>query len=224
MVAALRLGAVLLAVSLTGCGGGDDPPQLVDGSPAAGLPAAIENLDEGVMTSTRVIPPGELNKGRFTACGQPPVPSNAVFVERVGVRGSSWTFVGRGRSLHACDAVPEPSTAKEPDRPYDGIWCGAASGRLDAGVLNDPRLDLCEDTDGELTAFAWVEPEPETRWVVVADAGQREVYEVAESLPVRVTTTDGVQAESSRASFDVEEYAADGTKLREYVLETAVAG
>jgi hypothetical protein len=41
---------------------------------------------------------------------------------------------------------------------------------------------------------------------------------------VRVTTTDGVEPESSRASFDVAEYAADGAKLREYVLETAVAG
>ena len=41
---------------------------------------------------------------------------------------------------------------------------------------------------------------------------------------MRVTTTDGVEPESSRASFDVEEYAADGRKLREYVLEAAVAG
>ena len=58
----------------------------------------------------------------------------------------------------------------------------------------------------------------------MSDAGRREVYEVAESLPVRVTTTEGVELESSRASFAIEEYAADGSKLREYVLETAVAG
>jgi hypothetical protein len=147
-----------------------------------------------------------------------------VVVERVGVNGSSWTFTGKGSSLHACDTIPEPSTAEEPDRPYDGLWCGADTGRLDDGVLNDPRLDLCANTDGELTGFAWVEPQPATKWVVVSDDGHREIYEVAESLPVRVTTTEGVQQESSRASFDIEEYAEDGPKLREYVLETAVAG
>ena len=65
---------------------------------------------------------------------------------------------------------------------------------------------------------------PGTEWVVVEDAGKREVYQVADSLPVRVTTTDGTAPESSRASFPIEEYAADGTKQREYTLEAAVAG
>ena len=87
------------------------------------------------------------------------------------------------------------------------------------GMLNDPRLDLCTNTDDELTAFAWVEPRPDAKWVVVSDADKREVYEVAESLPVRVTTTDGTAPESSKASFPIEEYAADGTELREYTLK-----
>ena len=57
----------------------------------------------------------------------------------------------------------------------------------------------------------------------MTDAGRREVYEVAESLPVRVTTTENVNPAGS-ASFDIEEYAADGSKLREYTLEAQVAG
>lgn len=165
----------------------------------------------------------DVERERLDACGLPPEVDTGV-VERVGLRGASLTFVGDGSSLYGCDAVPDPSTAAEPDRPYDGIWCGAAAGRLDDGTLNDPRLDLCTNTDGELTAFAWVEPQPDAKWVVVSDAGKREVYQVAESLPVRVTTTDGTQPESSRASFDIEEYAPDGSKLREYTLEAAVAG
>ncbi len=76
-----------------------------------------------------------------------------------------------------------------------------AAGRLDNGVLNDPRLDLCTNTDDELTAFAWVEPQPDAKWVVVSDAGNREVYEVAESLPVRVTTTDGTTLEGASRVF-----------------------
>ena len=108
--------------------------------------------------------------------------------------------------------------------PYGNVWCAAANGRIDEDGLNDPRLSLCTNTDDELTGFAWVEPQPRTKWIVVSDAGYREAYEVAESLPVRVTTAGGVQQFSSNASFEIEEYAADGSKLREYVLETAVAG
>jgi hypothetical protein len=62
----------------------------------------------------------------------------------------------------------------------------------------------------------------EAKWVVVSDGGTREVYEVAESLPVRVTTTENIGL--GKASFAIEEYAADGSKLREYTLEAQVAG
>jgi hypothetical protein len=41
---------------------------------------------------------------------------------------------------------------------------------------------------------------------------------------VRVTTVEGVHAARSAASFDIEEYAIDGRKLRAYTLNTAVAG
>jgi hypothetical protein len=79
-------------------------------------------------------------------------------------------------------------------------------------------------TDDDLTAFAWVEPRPDAKWVVVSDAGSREVYDAVESLPVRVTTTDGTTLEGASALFPIEEYRADGSKLREYTFRTQVAG
>ncbi|HEU0304403.1 MAG TPA: hypothetical protein VFR32_07475 [Gaiellaceae bacterium] len=173
------------------------------------------------MTRAVVVTASELDQGRLQACGVPEADDAAV-VERVGLRGSSLTFAGGGVSLNGCDAIPDPF--QEPDRPFGGIWCGVAVGFFRDGKLNDPRLDLCTAEDGDLTGFVWVEPQPDAKWVVVSDAGTREVYEVAGSLPVRVTTTDGTQPESSKASFPIEEYAADGTKLREYVLEAQVAG
>ena len=95
---------------------------------------------------------------------------------------------------------------------------------LERGRLNDPRLSLCPNTTDDITAFAWVEPERDAKWVVVSDAGNREVYEVVESLPVRVTPTDGTTLEGASALFDIEEYAADGRKLREHTLRAQVAG
>ncbi len=211
-------------LALTSCGGGDSSPQLVDGSQAAELPTELDGLDDAVLTRTSVLEPGQIDKGLFTACGHPPIPGDTVIVERTGVQGSSWTFVGQGSALYGCDQIQDSINVEDPDQPGGGIWCSGAVGRLDAGKLNDPRLSLCANTDEEITAFAWIEPQPDTKWVVVSDAGKREVYEVAESLPVRVTTTDGTAPESSRASFPIEEYAADGTKLHEHTLEAAVAG
>ncbi len=209
---------------LAGCGGGDSPPQLVDGSSPVALPAELADLDNAVLTRSSVLPAHNVDQARLEACGLAPEADDTAVVERVGLNGSSLTFAGADLSLYGCSAIPDPVTVDDPDNPGGGIWCGAAAGRLDAGKLNDPRLTLCQAEDGDLTGFAWIEAGADTKWVVVSDAGRREVYEVAESLPVRVTTTDGVQPESSRASFDIEEYAADGGKLREYVLETAVAG
>jgi hypothetical protein len=209
-------------LAVAGCGGSDSPPQLVDGSQAAELPSELEGLDDAVLTRSSVLQPGQIDKSLFTACGHPPIPGDTVIVERTGVQGSSWTFVGRGSALYACDKIQ--IKIEDPDQPGGGIWCSGAVGRMDAGELNDPRLSLCTNTDDEITAFAWVEPRPDANWVVASDAGTREIYEVVESLPVRVTTTDGTAPESSKASFPIQEYAADGTKLREYTLEAAVAG
>jgi hypothetical protein len=211
-------------LALAGCGGDDSSPQLVDGSQPPELPVELADLDDPVLTRTTVVPARDVPKTRLQACGFQPESDDTSVVMRVGLHGSSYTFSGRGGSLYACDAVPDPSTAAEPDEPYDGIWCGGAAGFLDDGRLNDPRLDVCTNTESDLTAFAWVEPLQGTAWLVVSDAGSREVYEVAESFPVRVTTTDGTTLEGASALFPIEEYFADGTKQREYTLRAQVAG
>jgi len=216
------VGVLLLA--LAACGGGDSPPQLVDGSAAASRPAELDALDGGVvLTRTEVRSEVDLDQDEYEACGGLADKGDRTVVERTGLNGSSLT-IESGRLLFGCDKIPDPLTAEDPDLPYGGIWCASPNGRIGKGGLNDPRLSLCPNTNDEYTAFAWVEPHPAAKWIVVSNAGTPEVYEVAGSLPVRVTTTDGVEPESSRASFDVEEYAADGRKLREYVLEAAVAG
>lgn len=224
MVVLRLLGALLVVAALAACGGDSSPLQLADGSQAAELPAALDELDDAVLTKTEVTAAMDVDQVALVACDQRLESDATPVVERVGIAGSSWTFRGESSSLHACEKIPDPIEFEDPDNFGGGIWCAIATGRLDADGLNDPRLDLCQTAGGDVTGFAWIEPLPDAKWVVVSDAGTREVYEVAESLPVRVTTTDGTQPQSSLASFDVEEYAADGTKLREYVLETGVAG
>lgn len=213
------MGALTLLLA-AGCGGDGSPPRLVDGSQAPELPAALAGLDGAVMTRTAVVTAREVDPDELQACGVPEADDAAV-VERVGLRGSSLTFAGGGLSMSGCDSIPDPF--RDPDRPFGGVWCAVAVGFLRDGRLNDPRLSLCTAEDGDLTAFVWIEPRADARWVVVAEAGRREVYEVAESLPVRVTGTRDVQG-TGKASFPIEEYAADGTRLREYVLEAQVAG
>ena len=220
---ALRTLVGVLLLALVGCGGGDSPPQLVDGSAPASLPAELDALDGGVLTRTELKNESDLDQDEYEACGVPADGEDRIVVERTGGHGSSLT-IESGRLLFGCDKIPDPAAAEDPDLPLGGIWCASPNARIDDGVLSDPRLNLCTSTDSKLTGFAWVEPQQATKWIVVSDAGTREVYEVAESLPVRVTTTDGATPGSSRASFDIAEYAADGSKLREYVLEAAVAG
>ena len=219
----LSVTGVVVLMALAGCGGGESPPQLVDGSRPADLPAELADLDDAVLTRTEVKNETDLDRDEYEACDVPRDGEDRTVVERTGVHGSSLT-IESGDLLFGCDKIPDPDTAEDPDLPFGGIWCSSPNGSLKNGALNDPRLSLCSNTDDDYTAFAWVEPGAETTWVVVSEDGHREIYEIAESLPVRATTTDGVQQESSRASFDIEEYAADGSKLREYVLETAVAG
>jgi hypothetical protein len=201
--------------------GGASPPRLADGSRAPKLPRALDGLEHAVMTRTVVKRESGLDQAAYRACGVPADGDRPV-VERTGLHGSSLTIASRA-SLHACDEIPHPATAEDPDRPWGGVWCGGSVGRLRNGNLNDPRLDVCSSTENDLVAFVWAEPEPRTRWVVVSDGGVQEVYEVAASLPVRVTTTHGIDP-AGRASFAVEEYSADGTKLREHTLEAQVAG
>jgi hypothetical protein len=208
---------------LAGCGGDDSSPRLVDSSQAAELPRELGGLDDAVLTRTGVKRESDLDPDEYQACGVPTDGGDRTVVERTGLHGSSLT-IESGSLLFACDKIPDPITATDPDLPLGGVWCSAPNGRVEDGQLNDPRLSICPNTENDITAFAWVEPQPDAKWVVVSDAGSREVYEVVESLPVRVTTTDGTTIEGASALFPIEEYAADGSKLREYTLRAQVAG
>jgi hypothetical protein len=221
----LRALATLMSLGvLAGCGGGAPaPPQLFDGSTSPDVPDALSSLEGVVMTTTSMRPASVIDPGDRAACGLFPASAvtDGLVVRRVGVNGASVTFEV-GSSLRACDTIPDP--AADPDRPEGSPWCGGSFGRFTNERLLDPRLDLCTAAGGALTAFAWVEPTARTEWVVVRDGGRREVYATAGSLPVRVTTVDGVDADASRAAFEIEEYERDGHKLREYTLRAAVAG
>lgn len=220
---ALRFPASGLALlALAGCGGDASPPRLADGSALGNVPTALAHLDDAVMTRAAVKRESDLEQSEYRACGVPTDGPDRTVVERTGLHGSSLT-IESGSALYGCDKIPEPLTAKDPDRPYGGIWCASPDGRLNGGALSDPRLSLCPNARNEITAFAWVQPGPDTAWVVVSDAGRREIYEAAEALPVRITTTDRADPAGS-ASFEVEEYGAAGAKLQEYTLDVVVAG
>jgi hypothetical protein len=220
----VALVALVALVAVTGCsGGGSSPPQLVDGSRPAEVPEALADLDRAVMTRTRITA-REIAQRGLRSCERlasaHAEPGSAV-VERVGVDGASLTF-GGGSTLNACDAIAHPFA--DPDRPAGSPWCGGSVGTMVRGRLRDPRLDLCTAEGGDITAFAFVEPGDDAKWIAVAEGDRREIYEVAGSFPVRVTTVRGLRAAKSAASFDIEEYAADGRKLRAHTLNAAVAG
>jgi hypothetical protein len=98
-------------------------------------------------------------------------------------------------------------------------------GRLRGDKLLDPRLDiLCRDRKGGLLAYAWVEPAVGAHWVAVDQRGYTEVYEVLAGLPVRISSTRGIQAAQARASFDVTQFDEHGRALIKGRLEAQVAG
>lgn len=227
---ARRLGAlapfaalVATLVVASGCSRKQDPPRtLVDGSLARPTPA-LDDVD-GPTVAARVVArridavaPGS----RIASClhdGWSERPTGVV-VLRIGVLGASLTFESpAGRSVQACDGTLTHNTG--------GPWCGHSYGRLYDGRLRDLHLGLggCRDAEGRPVAFAWIEPGAGTRYVVVEQRGYSEVYATSGSLPVRVSTADGIDLEQLGATFDVSEHSADGRKLSAYVLEARVAG
>jgi len=212
---ALRVAGAVVLIALAGCGGGDSPPQ-------PPVPRALAGLDGAVMTETRFVRRADLDEERLQACGVTGTYPGAV--ERTTADGQSLTLES-GTSIRGCDAIENPASDPHDD-PYGGQWCGSATGHIESGTLADPRLDLCTAENGDITAFAWVVADKRARWLVVREGDRRDIYDVLGTVQlrlVRVTTTENIDP-AGRASFDIEEYAADGTKLREYVLETAVAG
>ena len=218
LVAALLLGAYA-------CGGGAEAPSsLLDGSPARPAPFELEDLRAPtILTSVRVVDVADVEPGsRLAAClgGRWANRPEGVLVERVGVTGGSATVRSRsGIGLIGCDRSRTTSPPRSP-------WCGVAFGKLVRGRLRDPRLQLgsCETSDGEPVAFAWVQPGAGTRFVVVRQGGYAEVYRVADGVPVRVSTTTGIDLERSSTTLELSEHATDGRRLREYRVEARVSG
>jgi len=222
---AVMCAVVGVATGPTGCDRADTSPptRLVDGSKPAALPVDLEGIAKApVRTFVSV---ARLEKIKATssiatcvhraAADHPDGP----IVVRVGVEGESVTFRNvSGTGLYGCD-----NSAGRRDADRD--WCGGAFGALRGGRLRDPRLDIgdCVTGEGKPLGFAWIEPGPRTRYVVVSQSGYAEVYETARGLPVRVTTDD-VEIERSRASFNISEHAADGSLVRSYRVEPGVAG
>lgn len=214
---------VIVIVALAGCGGGGEPsPRLADGSTPPEVPKALSYLDGAVMTRVRVTVPGDagdLLDGCERRTGARP--TRGAVVHRALLVGQSVTFRA-GSHVYACDAIPDP--APDPDRVSGDPWCASAAGRLYRGRLTDPRLALCTDRHGGVTAFAWVEPAPAARWIgLLGRDGELELYDLVAGSPVRVASTRDVEREGA-ASFDLVEFGAGGAKLREYTLDAVVAG
>lgn len=213
------LGVTLLLLG-AGCDEGSGRPErLLYGQPAA----EFRPVPGSVITQTRVLRAGFLGR-RLTLClspaDRPAFPADTIVVERIGVFGESLTFVDRARRhVYACDGgVDAAGERSEP-------WCGLSVGRLFGGKLIDPRLDiLCRDAKGKPLAYAWVVPVAGVHWIGVDQGSYTELYEVAANLPVRVSSTRGVDRERSRASFEVTQYGVGGRELVKGILEAAVAG
>jgi hypothetical protein len=219
--------AVLIAaigsIAVAGCGGrgGEAAPHLADGSLAPRLPDALLGVHDAVMTRAERIRPGRLDGSARVGCDLLPEGKGTLVVKRVDLHGTSLTFANGG-GVYGCDAIPD--RLPDPDLPKQGGWCGGAVGHVRAGTLRDLRLDLCTATDHSLTAFAWMLPRIDAHWVAVESQGEREIYEVVAGLPIRITTVDRIDAETSTASFRIEEYDRQGRRSADYELRAAVAG
>jgi hypothetical protein len=220
----LRLLALSCVLATTACRHDPTAPErLVDGSSTTAPPITLAGIGEDtpITSKVEVVAVGDVAAGsvaescldRLGAVARP-----GPIVTRIGVDGASVTFQGASRrGVHACDGTDTRDPAH--------LWCGSAYGRLTATRLTDPRLDLaCTTASGAPVAFAWIEPAAGTRFVAVQQRGFVEVHEVAAGLPVRVTTTKGVDLEKSSAAFEISEHDARGSRLHSYTLMARVAG
>lgn len=218
--------ATLVTVAAAACAKDEKPPgQLIDGTPAE-RPSAVMlegTAEDQLATTVTVVDARQVEPTKRAAqCLRRARDHAAVgpVVARVGVNGESVTFrASSGQSLVACDRAAAATEARD-------MWCGIAVGRLEHGQLRDPRLDVagCRDAADDPVAFAWVEPGRAARYVTVGQPGFTEVYRVVSGLPVRITTTSGIDREGSRASFRITEHDGEGRLLRAYTLDARVAG
>lgn len=214
--------AILLTAGTSACGEGRAAHRtLFDGSRAAQHPVELEGVSLPVIETDVVVAGPSSDDRRRTACVAEWAHRRTagIAVVRTTVHGESVTLLdASGTAVLACDNSGGP-------REGNRRWCGGAFGHLRAGNVADPRLDLlCTSAEGAPLAFAWIEPSPKARFVVVEQSAYAEAYETAGSLPVRVVTrADGDRAPPA-ASFQISEHTATGALLRRYELEVGVAG
>lgn len=196
----------------------------MDGSPARELPVRLEGVGGPiVLTTVAVLDSARLKRGTMPErCVHGPFAErwiDGLVVTRTGVDTVSVTVEdASGAGLLGCVDGLGP-------RDENRRWCGTVYGKLSAGRLADPRLDiLCVTPDGVPIASAWVTAAADARYVVVSQAGYAEAYETAAGLPVRIASTRDVDTLRARATFEVSEHEADGGLLRRYRLEPHVAG
>jgi hypothetical protein len=205
-----------LSIPLTGCDSGKKQPrELLYGEAAD----EFKPVPNSVVSVGRVLTGTALGR-RFTLCRPRGMPVDVRVIERIGVFSESLTFADRrNRMLYSCDGGIDP--AGERRLP----WCGGSAGRLVAGRLLDPRLDLvCQGRDGKPLAYAWLSPAQGVRWIGVDQGFYTEVYEVLGTLPVRIATAKHIDRARSRATFLVTQYDAHGRPLIQGKLEAGVAG
>jgi hypothetical protein len=221
-----RPGVVLVAIAVlaqVAClGGGGPPSRLADGSPVRAPSVTLDGVSSRQVATKAAaldLHDSATPVARCLARTREHVPRSPI-VRRVAVDGASVTYrTASGRELVACDGTTL-------DGEHDWTWCGVALARVRSERLLDPRVDLasCSTPSGDSVAFAWVEPGPRTRYVVVGRHGFVEVYPLIARLPVRVTATSGIDLDTSSTSFDVSEHDARGQLLRSYTLRARVAG
>lgn len=214
-------------LAATACGGTQQPVTLADGSTGARIPAALGRLGHSaVLTTARTISTRALDAraracialttGRALARGQ-------TFVERVDHFGSSLTFQRHG-SPFVIGCTSAAHTPGASDVGGKAVWCGHVVGEIRAGHLVDPRLDIaCRTRTGSPLGSAWIEPVVHAKWIVARGHALTQIYPTAGSLPVRVTTLSA-DLPTATAVFRVEQYDAQGTRVSEETLRTAVAG
>jgi hypothetical protein len=216
--------AALAVLAVGGCGGSglDAPDRLSDGSVPAAVPAELSGVNGAVVVGTRIVRGLDLEEQPYVKClGEVPGGAPQVAVERVTAEGRTFTFATADRrSLWACDGAAK-------GREGSGLWCGGGVGRWEVGGhVNDPRLDIsnCLTGSGQRVAYAFVEPAPRARWLVVDHDHFREVYDASDPYPVRISTTDGIDTDTSSLKVHVRSYGADGKKLGDETVHTFVAG
>ena len=193
----------------------------MDGSP--GLPPTVELEGVGGLGGPDAVArwrAGVYDPQRLGACAgrQPRWPRSRLVVHRVGVTGESISFRdASGRLLLGCDNSLGP-------REKGHLWCGEEAGKLEGGRLTDSRLDVgCETAEREPLGFVWIEPSSGAHYLSVPQTGYTEVYEVANALPIRVSTTT-METATDSAILAYAEYDVHGKLLRRATLEGVVAG